>query len=62
MVYRILDGKIIKAFKKYLEENQIKFKIEWKPCAVALFFVDPEPEQRWHVQYGYYDVQYKIYG
>lgn len=61
MIYKILDHRVIKAFKKYLEEKNIKFIIEWKPCAVAIFHIDAKPEQRFDVQYGYYDVQWKIF-
>ena len=62
MTYKIWDLKTIIAFEKYLKEKKIKFRIEWKPCAIAIFHIDAEPYQKFDVQYGYYDVQWKIYG
>ena len=62
MKYRIGDHREYKAFKKILDDNNIKYTIEWKPCCVALFHIEPTPEQVWCIQYGYCDMRWKIYG
>lgn len=62
LTYKIWDYKTIKAFRKFLEDNKIKFRIEWLPCCIAVFHIDCEPGEKHQVQWGYYDVQWKIYG
>ena len=61
MEYTILDHRLITAFENYLKEHKIKFRIEWKPCCVAKFLIEPEPEQRWWVQWGYYEIQWNLF-
>ena len=59
--YRVLDCKLIDALKKMLDEKKIEYRIEWKPCAVAIFHIYAEPEQVYGIKWGYYEIQWNYF-
>ena len=59
-MFRISDHRVYKAFKEVLEKNDIKFFIEWKPCAVALFCIRPEIDQVWFIKNELYQIEYNL--